>query len=176
MQRKPAIWLTLVLLSMLGGGAKAQDVSPSPKGKTDASVPAGAYRLDFSLNELEGGKKINSRQYTMNLQSPDTESLKIGSRIPVESERGQFQYLEVGTNIKSRLHERDNDLSLSVWAEVSNIASAEQSAEPRQPIVRQLAIEASTVVILGKPMMIGSVDDPNSKRQFQLEVTVTRLK
>jgi len=28
----------------------------------------------------------------------------------------------------------------------------------------------------GKAMVIGSVDDPNSKRQFQLEVTVTKLK
>jgi hypothetical protein len=28
----------------------------------------------------------------------------------------------------------------------------------------------------GKPMVVGSVDDPNSKREFQLEVTVTKLK
>jgi len=28
----------------------------------------------------------------------------------------------------------------------------------------------------GKPMVVGSVDDPNSKREFQLEVMVTKLK
>jgi hypothetical protein len=32
------------------------------------------------------------------------------------------------------------------------------------------------VALLGKPMLLGSVDDPNSKRQFQLEVTVTKLR
>ena len=29
---------------------------------------------------------------------------------------------------------------------------------------------------LGKPVIIGAVDDPNSNRQFQLEATATRLK
>jgi hypothetical protein len=32
------------------------------------------------------------------------------------------------------------------------------------------------VVVLDKPMLMGVVDDPNSKRQFQLEVTVTKLR
>ena len=34
----------------------------------------------------------------------------------------------------------------------------------------------STLALLGKPMVMGSVDDPNSKRQFQLEVTMTKLR
>jgi len=29
---------------------------------------------------------------------------------------------------------------------------------------------------LAKTIVIGSADDPNSKRQFQLEVTVTKLR
>jgi hypothetical protein len=32
------------------------------------------------------------------------------------------------------------------------------------------------LLVVGKPIVIGSVDDPNSNRQFQLEVTVTKLK
>ena len=39
-----------------------------------------------------------------------------------------------------------------------------------RPIIRQIKITASTSLVLGKPMLIGSMDDPNSKRQFQLEV------
>jgi hypothetical protein len=30
--------------------------------------------------------------------------------------------------------------------------------------------------VLGKSIIIGSADDPNSRRQFQLEVTVTKLR
>jgi hypothetical protein len=44
------------------------------------------------------------------------------------------------------------------------------------PLLRQLRINASTVAMPGKPTVIGVVDDPNSKRQFQLEVTVTKLR
>jgi hypothetical protein len=33
-----------------------------------------------------------------------------------------------------------------------------------------------TLALPSKPMVVGSVDDPNSKRQFQLEVMVTKLK
>jgi len=39
-----------------------------------------------------------------------------------------------------------------------------------------MKIEASTIAVVGKQMVVGIVDDPNSKRQYQLEVTVTRLK
>ena len=39
-----------------------------------------------------------------------------------------------------------------------------------------LRINASTLALPGKPMVVGSLDDPNSKREFQLEVTVTKLK
>jgi hypothetical protein len=52
----------------------------------------------------------------------------------------------------------------------------EQQAQSTRPVLRQLSIKASTVTQLGKPMVVGSVDDPHSKRQFQLEVTVNKLK
>jgi hypothetical protein len=39
-----------------------------------------------------------------------------------------------------------------------------------------MKIESSTIAIVGKQMVVGSVDDPNSKRQFQLEMVVTKLK
>jgi len=43
-------------------------------------------------------------------------------------------------------------------------------------VVRQIKISGDTLLIIGKPILIGSVDDPNSRRQFQLEVTVTKLR
>ena len=43
-------------------------------------------------------------------------------------------------------------------------------------MLRQFSINASTLALVGKPTVMGSVDDPNSKRQFQLEITVTKLR
>jgi hypothetical protein len=43
-------------------------------------------------------------------------------------------------------------------------------------VLRQLQIQSSSAVTLGKLMTLGTVDDPDSKRQFQLEVTITKLR
>jgi hypothetical protein len=45
-----------------------------------------------------------------------------------------------------------------------------------RPAIRQMKIDSSAIASPGKSTVIGAVDDPNSKRQFQLEVVVTRLK
>jgi hypothetical protein len=143
-----------------------------------------AYRLDFSLNELEGEKKINSRHYSISLDVPgERQEVKIGTRIPVAtgsfptstssggSVSTQFQYLDIGTHIWCSLKDRSDELELQAGSEISNI-----DTEPRHesnglsnPVVRQIKIEGSTVVVPGKPIVIGSADDPTSDRQFQLE-------
>jgi hypothetical protein len=141
-----------------------------------------AYRLDFSLNEMDDGKKINTRQYSLNSRFNDWNQIKIGTRVPVEAKQGEFEYLDVGTSIRCRLVDQTDmaalggGVSLNVQADISNFATPEQQGQRVQPVVRQLRIEASTVVALGKSMVVGIVDDPNSKRQFQLEVIVTKLK
>jgi hypothetical protein len=184
--RKASAILTIVILAfMICGGmaVHAQDSAPAkstPETKSTPSAtdkPVHAYRLDFSVNELEDGKKINSRQYSLNLNADDANEIKIGTRVPVEAGHEQFQYMDVGTNIWCRIGERPDGVPLQVRAEISNFAIPDQATghEPR-PTIRQFRINASTLAIPGKPMVVGSVDDPNSRRQFQLEVTVTKLK
>jgi hypothetical protein len=161
--------------------ASAAENEAKQKAEAEAQKTTNAYRLDFSVNELEDGKKINSRQYSMNSRGGWTE-VKVGTRVPVESGPGQFQYLDVGTNIRCRLIDQSDmaglgdGVSLNATADLSNFAVPEQQGQRVQPVIRQLRIEASTIAALGKPVMLGVIDDPNSKRQFQLEVTVTKLR
>ena len=150
------------------GEAKAKGVQP--------------YRLDFSVNELEDGKKINTRHYSMNLTEGDNNEIKIGTRVPVATTpppNTQFQYMDVGTRIFSRLTRHGDEIQLNVDSEISNIDTTgglERGTTLVAPVVRQIKIEGSTLLAVGRPILIGSVDDPNSKKQFQLEVTVTKLK
>jgi 3D (Asp-Asp-Asp) domain-containing protein len=155
--------------------ASAQESSAS-KAAPDAEKSVNAYRLDFSVNETEDGKRINTRQYSMNLNADDANEIKIGTRVPVETKQGEFTYLDVGTSIWCRVGQGANGVPISVRAEISNFAMPEQQGQQARPVLRQLSIKASTIMLLGKPMVVGSVDDPNSKRQFQLEVTVTKLR
>jgi len=182
MLRKTVLSITLMLAAFALGtapsGAAQADTAKNP----EAEVTRSAYRLDYTMSELEEGKKINSRQYSMNSRSGDWNEIKIGTRVPVESKEGEFQYLDVGMNIRCHLVDKTDgaqpgsSVSLSVTADVSNFAIPEQQGQSMRPTIRQMKIEASTITPLGKPTVVGVVDDPNSKHQFQLEVTVTKLR
>jgi hypothetical protein len=185
MRKTLAISILTVLGFMIccGMAAHAQDSTPAKStaetkpAAVAAERPVHAYRLDFSVNELEDGKKINTRQYSLNLNADDANEIKIGTRVPVEAGHEQFQYMDVGTSIWCRIGERPEGVPLSVRAEISNFAIPDQgTGHESRPTIRQFKINASTLALPGKPMVVGSVDDPNSKRQFQLEVTVTKLK
>jgi hypothetical protein len=169
--------------------ARAQD---SAAKAAEAPEPGHAYRVDFVISEMEEGKKINSRQYGLNLNAGESDQLKVGTRVPVEVKQSEIQYLDVGTSVWCRLRDRSNgqpsehglrelswlgnDVMLNLTAEISNFAVPDQQGQSMRPAIRQMKIESSTIAVVGKQMVVGIVDDPNSKRQFQLEVTATRLK
>lgn len=186
--------LVVVLLCTIGT-ATAQEQNQAANGSNPAAPTESKekpsqlksvqpYRLDFSLNELQEGKKTNTRHYSLNLTAGSGDEIKIGTRVPVRSASltganmntpvTQFQYLDVGTNIWAFLREVGNDLQLEVKGEVSDLDKAPNN--DLAPIVRQMKISGSTLLVTGKPILIGSMDDPNSNRQFQLEVTATKLK
>jgi hypothetical protein len=147
----------------------------------DDQKPVHAYRLDFSLNELEGEKKINSRHYSMNLNVPgDRQEIRIGTRVPVATGsypatassgstvspviNTQFQYLDIGTRISCSLKEHGDELELHSESEISNIDDepVRDKYGVSDPVIRQIKISGSTVVVPGKTIAIGSADDPTS--------------
>lgn len=73
--------------------------------KAEEQRPASAYRLDFSLNQLDDGRTTNTRQYSLNLVPgyQGSQELKIGTRVPIEMKQGEMQYLDVGTNLWARM-------------------------------------------------------------------------
>ncbi len=182
MLRKTVLAIALALAAIAAGPARVcAQKADSPKAAEEEKA-AYAYRLDFSLNEMDDAKKINTRQYSMHSRSGDWSEIRIGTKVPVESKQGEFQYLDVGMNIRCRLTDRSDmaslgeNVSLKVSADLTNFVLPEQQQQTMHPAIRQMRMEASTVAVLGKPMVVGVVDDPNSKHQYQLEVTVTKLR
>ena len=178
---KKHIWLAVIAIVLYGGAARvgAQESADSKPKAEEPGRSLTAFRLDFALSEFDDGKKINTRHYSMNLVPgyTPTNEIKIGTRVPVEAGHEQFQYMDVGTSIWCRIEERTDRVPLQVRAEISNFAIPDQATgHESRPAIRQFKINASTLALPGKPMVVGSVDDPNSKREFQLEVMVTKLK
>ena len=166
--------------------ARAQDDSKKEApAQTAKTQPVQAYRLDFAFNEVADAKVVNTRHYSMDLTTNDGNEIKIGTRVPIATAASptastgvQYQYLDVGTNISAQLREHGDELVLVVRSDVSNLDSSSDSqyTDKALPIVRQIKISGSTLLVVGKPILIGSMDDPNSKRNFQLEVNVTKLR
>jgi hypothetical protein len=175
--------------------ANAQAENPSPtdskasaatdaKPRTSPLKPVQPYRLDFSLNELQDGKRANTRHYALNLIVGSGDEIKIGTRVPVRTgpkssdanplANTQWQYMDVGTNIWAAIREAGDEVQLEVKGEVSDLDKGPST--DLAPIVRQMKLSGSTLLVTGKPILIGSMDDPNSTREFQLEVTATKLR
>ena len=182
---RTTVWLrfALTFVLLLGGLGRAQEsgahknsAESEEKSAVQKEKAMESYHLDFSLNELEDGKKINSRQYSTDLATNEGNEIKIGTRVPVQAKDGEFQYLDIGTNIFARLGESRGQTELVVRAELSNFATPEHDPHDMHPVIRQMKIGGSTLLPVNKTIVIGSADDPNSKKQFQLEVTVTKLK
>src|SRR5215831_7736450 len=189
MRRTIALFVAVLSIGLAcaQSSARAQDESKTDtsKGQPPRIQPVQPYRLDFSFNEVADGKNVNTRHYSMDLTAGEVNEIKIGTRVPVVSGTSnpstptavQYQYLDIGTNIWAQLREHGDELMLSVRSDVSNL-DTNNSAGPvgGNPVIRQIKISGSTLLATGKPIVIGSMDDPNSKRQFQLEVTATKLR
>lgn len=178
--------IAVILLGPMYGSRPALAQEESTK-NTQASAkvqPVQPYRLDFSFNELMDGKVVNARHYSMNLNAGGSNEIKIGTRVPVSTATRSdvsgsvYQYMDVGTSIFARLTQQGDEMVLAVRGEVSNLDTTSGTGHGIElpPVVRQIKISGDTLLVLGKPIVIGSMDDPNSKRQFQLEVTVTKLR
>ena len=128
---------------------------------------------------------LNSRAYSMMAagDARETASMRTGTKVPVAmgSTGTSFQYIDVGVNIDCRsIKEMQHDLSLYVSAEISSLPS--EPAQPTTtaaigaaPAVRQNRWSSWVILPLKRSTLIFSSDDLASKRQMQVELTVTPI-
>ena len=168
--------------------AQSAEKNGSEKVTAEANGRDSTYRVDFKISELEGEKRLNSRSYTLLQDDRGKKELRIGTRVPVStgstsgSDKQQFQYLDVGQSIDCSLKvETEHTVNLNVWMDISNFSFRElpsgetaQESSHGNPIIKQIKLQTSATLELGRPTIIGTLDDPSSKHVFQIEVTATR--
>lgn len=173
-------WWVAGLALMLGISGTALVTAQENKSEVAASKPAGAYRVQFLFSEIQDGKTVNSRTYEMLAQAGQVNKIRAGARMPVSSPGGaNFQYLDIGMNIDCRVEDREGGIGLNITADSSNFTFPETDKSmyaAGQPIIQQFRSQVDTVVSPGKPTLVSSMDDPSSKRRFQLEVTASRVR
>lgn len=179
-----ATFVAVFTLSLLPVAVRAQNPPQS-------TPPQHFYRLHFAVQELDGaGKVTNTRSYEESIATgsgPD-QQIKTGSRVPIAtgsySSTGhpenlantQFQYIDLGVNLDVRnASELGDKLSFRLKAEISSIARQTEIAGIGEPVIRQNSWDSTLSIPIGKPTVVYSSDDLDSKGKMQIEVTATKV-
>jgi type II secretory pathway component GspD/PulD (secretin) len=154
----------------------------------DLDRPHKLYRLTYTLAEYDNGKSVGTQHVSMVVATGQRVSLKQGDKIPVAtgsygpggtvagSIETQFTYLDVGMNFDATLDEVEGGAHLKTKVEQSGVSQSNTIAGVQEPVVRQSVIETIAVLTLGKPLMLGSVDIPDSTRHLDIDVVVEQVK
>jgi len=152
-------------------------------------TPQHFYRLKLVVKELsDTGAVTNSRTYQATVSTgenlPD-QVIKTGSRIPIATgsysgpsspsiSNTQFQYVDLGIDMDvRRVVEVSEGLAFHLKAEITSTAKYSEIAGVNEPVIRQNTWFSDVLVPAGKPTIVYSSDDLDTKGKTQVEVTAT---
>ena len=173
------VLISAFVLTFLGALANAAPRSGKQEhgvqaAKKEAAQDSSVYRVSYKVNELENGKIINSRSYTVMAKAGNRVSADVGSRIPVAFQ-GKLDYQNVGMAFSCTIYPQEENLTVHSEFNMNTLAGkASTSPLLPPPVIRRLYLWDDAVATIGKPAFVGSIDDVVSNRRFVIEVTVTK--
>jgi hypothetical protein len=166
--------------------ARPQEATKEKQSKENSAEkqtnPPNFYRVDYTIRELDHGKRTNTRNYTLKVETRgERAKFRVGNRIPVVTGTvvpgvsTPFQYHDVGVNMDCAFRgEHDNVVWLYTKLELSGVAGPDSGSVTSPPVTRNFSFEDTTPASIGKPTLVGAIDDV-SDRRYEIEVTVTKL-
>lgn len=183
---------SLLLLGMLSPLCRAQD-KPKADEKPRPEIQTMPVKVTVVFAEYEGDKKTKSLPYTLYVNAPDSPELKtpwvkmrVGSRLPVYTgDKGQFTYLDVGTNIDAlAAHTPEGNFLLRLTLERSSAegyALIPEQTDPhaasfKEPIIHSFRSELDLKLREGQVMESTMATDPVSAKVMKVEVSLSVVK
>ena len=111
--------------------------------------------------------------------------LKQGSRVPIvtgsfdsgsSKQNTQVQYVDVGLNIDASLEGFNDGVRLHTKMEQSSVADEKSSVAVQDPVIRQTVLEETSMLALGKPLVLGALDVPGTTRHMDVEVVAEAVR
>ena len=163
-------------ISMFGS---ADDFAVARKMLADLDKAKRAYRLTYSITEMDGGQAVGTRQIALIVIPGENASLKQGSRVPIvtgtaqggASNENTVEYLDVGLKIEASLDGPPDGLRLRTKVEQSSLADEKSGLGGQDPVIRQTALDATSTLAQNKPLVLGTLDIPGSGRREQIQVS-----
>jgi hypothetical protein len=175
--------VVLGLMPVMFAQSKTASDQPAKKDAAEQEVkqPDSFYKLTFTIFELEDGKRTNQREYSMISRSNDGRpaSLRSSTRVPIYAEEKKIQYIDAGLDIRCFApREIGGKIAANCEVNISNFVVADVNNEARTaagPVMRTTNANTWAFLTAGKPMVISTIDDVNSKKRIQIEMTATRI-
>jgi hypothetical protein len=161
--------------------ALPDDVAVAARLIGELDLPKKLYRVTYTVNERDGGKRISQQHYAMLMQAGQRMTLKEGSKIPISTGRlgtastefqQQINYMDVGINFDSTLTPTATGGQLKSKVERSAVAEEKPTSGLPNPIIHQVVMEGVTMLTLGKPATLGVLDVPGSTKRMEIEATM----
>ncbi len=157
--------------------ATPEDLEAAQKLVADLDQPRKLYRLTYTITDFDSGKPLGSQHFVILAASGQKSTFKQGSRVPIvtgttdgQPQNSQVQYQDVGLSIEARVSGSPDALYLQTKIEQSSLAEQKSGPAPLDPVVHQTALDESSQLAQGKPLVLGSLDLPGTTRSEEIEV------
>lgn len=177
MKRTHIFCILLAAFFTLALAAPAQ--APTPAETT--------YRLDFVLHELQNGKQVSDRSYSLVLtyreHSNNYGRIRIGGSVPVKTEGSsnassdaadRYTYKDIGFSLDCSLPSAPSPDSLPVNLTAA-VTSIVPPSQPPLPIFRTASASVNLTLPIGKRVSVAKLEDLSADDTYELEVQVTPI-
>lgn len=170
--------------------APAEDFALVQKVIDDLDHPKKAYRLTYTITEMDGDKHLGTQHYSMDLVDGQQTNVKQGSQVPIatgtystggangvtpnDAVHTSYTYKDVGITFEATLTSQANGARLLSEIQQTGVADA-PAAGPMNPIIRNSSLKGAYLLAFGKPLVLGSIDVPGSTRHLLVEALLEPL-
>jgi type II secretory pathway component GspD/PulD (secretin) len=150
----------------------------------DLDRPKRTYRLTFTITDFEGATKTGTHHFSLVDASGQRATMKQGRKVPVltgkfdkdsSGSETQFTYLDVGMNFDVTVNPYAGGLMMKSKIEQSSVGQETSEIGPHEPIVHQAVIEGVSMLALGRPLVLGTLDVPDSQKHMEISVLAEPL-
>lgn len=161
----------------------AEDIAMAQKILGEIDRPRKAYRLTYTIGDANG-QGGGPRLVLIVTQGGGKAMLKQGSRVPLvtgssangATQNTEIQYQDIGMTIEAWISGDGEGLRLESKIEQTRVAEEKSNVGIQDPVIRQAVLHEQSSVVLGKPVMLGSLEMSEGGRRMEVSVVAEAVK
>lgn len=166
------------------------DVEEAHKLIAQLDRPRPVYRLTYTITNTDNGKPAGVQHVDLVVSAQGGRTtFRQGTKVPIvtaapaaangssgASSAQEFQYIDVGLEIKATLTGSAGHLSLHSEVEESSIAAGRSSIGAQDPAIDETVLDGDASLTEGKPLALGSLDLPGGTGHQEIQVVAEQVR